>query len=341
MRRVHKKIPSFDEHSSKLIDQLESSGHYGTAQTYLKTRRSFIRFLNEYKLDSKIQMSDISAILIDSYNQYLRDRGLVRNTISFYNRVLRAMYNKAVYEYGMDDRHPFDHVYTGIDKTTSRAISERSIASMLSMDTRKNYSLTLSRDLFMFSYVMRGMPFVDMVYLKRSQINGSCITYTRRKTGATLRVRIEGEAARIISKYRVMYPKSEYLFPILERQDDTRLCCSDRKHYSRYCSALSLYNRNLKKLSSMAGIHERVSSYVARHSWASAARNIGSGMSVISAALGHNSEHTTRIYLSNLDSTLIDHANNKLVIRLRKYASNQKGQMLQMPVVSMKETSRR
>ena len=333
MRRVQKKIPSFDEHSSKLIDQLESSGHYGTAQTYLKTRRSFIRFLNEYKLDSKIQMSDISATLIDSYNQYLRDRGLVRNTISFYNRVLRAMYNKAVYEYGMDDRHPFDHVYTGIDKTTSRAISERSIASMLSLDTRKNDSLTLSRDLFIFSYMMRGMPFVDMVYLKKSQIYNGNIVYTRRKTGATLRVKIEGEAKRIISKYVSLNPNSDYLFPIL-------ICKhNDRRKYSRYCSALSQYNRNLKKLSSMAKVGESISSYVARHSWASAARNIGSGMSVISEALGHRSEHTTRIYLGNFDSTLIDHANMKLIVRLRKYASTRSDKPLEMPVVSMKETN--
>ena len=309
-------IPTFSDYSQCLIDRLKEEGRFGTSRTYSKTRASFLSFIKD------IRMSEIDRDTIRRYNRYLAGRGVIRNTLSFYNRVLRAMYNKALKEYGFADAHPFDSVYTGIDRTSSRAASEKSIAILATMDLPEVHdreALSLTRDMFLFSYVMRGMPFVDMVYLKKSQIKNGVMTYSRRKTGRTLRIKVEGEALFIINKYSQKNGGSEYVFPILDDHHGRKKTFMPEEAYLRYSSSLSLYNRNLRRLSSMAGIADRLTSYVSRHSWATAAQNIGSGVSVISAALGHSSERMTKIYLGNLNSVIIDDTNRKLLDRLDRY----------------------
>lgn len=116
------------------------------------------------------------------YNNYLRGRGVVRNTISFYNRVLRAIYNKALDEYGFPDLRPFSGVYTGVDRTQSRAVPAESISRLARADLGEDASSSLTRDIFVFSYCMRGMPFVDVAYLRKSQISGGYLTYSSRFT---------------------------------------------------------------------------------------------------------------------------------------------------------------
>ena len=243
----------------------------------------------------------------------------MRNTISFYNRVLRAVYNKAVREYGLNDCRPFRNVYTGVDRTCSRAVGENIVARLLSLDLGMDRGLSLARDLFIFSYSMRGMSFVDMAYLRKSQIRDGYLTYSRRKTGVTLRIRIEREALEIIRKYSTSGTNG-FLFPILgENRGATQT-------YLCYCSALSTYNRRLKRLAGLigTGTGERLTSHVARHSWATAARNTGSGVTVISEALGHSSERMTRIYLGNLDAGLVDEVNRRLLNRLQAGAGRTK-----------------
>ena len=309
-------VPTFGTYSLRLVEELREQGRFGTSLTYLKTRASFLSFITD------VRLSEIDPDMIQRYNRYLVGRGVVRNTLSFYNRVLRAMYNKARKEYHFDDARPFEGVYTGIDRTSSRAVSEKSIARLATMDlpeVRDRDALSLARDMFLFSYAMRGMPFVDMAYLKKSQIRDGVLTYSRRKTGRTLRIKVEGEALFIINKYSQKNSGSEYIFPILDALGGRRQTGTAEAAYVRYSSALSLYNRNLRRLSSLAGIAEHLTSYASRHSWATAAQNMGSGISVISAALGHSSERMTKIYLGNLNTVIIDITNRKLLDRLDKY----------------------
>ena len=303
--RKQKNLPGFGAYMLRLSTELEREGRLGTSRTYVKTRSSFLAYLG----GGDIPIKRIDARLVEDYNRHLRDNGLMRNTISFYNRVLRAVYNKAVREYGLSDCRPFRNVYTGVDRTCSRAVGENIVARLLSLDLEKDRGLSLARDLFIFSYSMRGMSFVDMAYLRKSQIRDGYLTYSRRKTGVTLRIRIEREALEIIKKYSSS-GRNGYLFPILgENQGATET-------YLCYCSALSTYNRRLKRLAELIGTGERLTSHVARHSWATAARNTGSGVTVISEALGHSSERMTRIYLGNLDASLVDEVNRKLMKRL-------------------------
>lgn len=285
----------------------------GTAQSYLKAKSSFLDFLLETNIGGteSIWIESIDNILIGRYNRYLLSRGLVRNSISFYNRVLRSIYNKAVKQYHLVDKRPFDQVYTGVDKTINRAIRESTIAKLLMLDLSYDKSLEMVRDLFVFSYAARGMAFVDIAYLKKANIHGDYISYCRKKTGARLEIKIESQIGRLIKKYT--NPNSRYVFPILDdiSSDD------EQEVYRHYQSKLASFNRKLKTLASMVDEPLKLTTYVARHSWATAARNTNIPMSIISEGLGHKSERTTRIYLASFDESLIDEANVKLLKRIR------------------------
>ena len=143
------------------IDELTNSNRLGTARNYRRALNSFMSFLGA----KDIPFSAVTESLIDEYNGFLIRRGVVRNTVSFYMRILRAVYNKSVRKYGIEQTYPFRHVYTGVDRTRQRAIDERFIAKLWRLDLTDAPSLSLARDLFIFSYCARGMAFVDMAYL--------------------------------------------------------------------------------------------------------------------------------------------------------------------------------
>lgn len=323
MKATSKTQICFFSYIDYLVQVLIMEGRVGTAQSYLKAKSSFLDFLLETNIGGteSIWIESIDNILIGRYNRYLLSRGLVRNSISFYNRVLRSIYNQAVKQYHLVDKRPFDQVYTGVDKTINRAIRESTIAKLLMLDLSYDKSLEMVRDLFVFSYAARGMAFVDIAYLKKANIHGDYISYCRKKTGARLEIKIESQIGRLIKKYT--NPNSRYVFPILDdiSSDD------EQEVYRHYQSKLASFNRKLKTLASMVDEPLKLTTYVARHSWATAARNTNIPMSIISEGLGHKSERTTRIYLASFDESLIDEANVKLLKRIRYL------------LVSMKETN--
>lgn len=286
------------------IDCLYHCNRYGTAKNYERTLHSFSQFLG-----NDIPLAAISEQLIDNYNAFLVQRGIVRNSVSFYMRILRAVYNKAVRRNLVKQINPFKNVYTGIDKTQKRAIDENLIAKLYKLNLPSGSSAELTRDIFIFSYCTRGMAFVDIAYLKKTNIHDGTIYYTRQKTGQLLSVKIEPIILKILLKYAVRTSDTPYVFPILKSSDTY-------ESYHQYRTAINIYNRRLKELSKRLSTNCRLSSYTARHSWATVARKHNAPISVISAGLGHTSENTTRIYLSSLENSAIDTVNQTIVSRL-------------------------
>ena len=282
------------------VEQLRASNRLGTAQNYEKTMRSFRRFLDHIRLP----ISALSEQVITDYNAFLIQRGLVRNSVSFYMRVMRAIYNKAVRQRLVEQQHPFTEVYTGIDHTRKRAVSESIITQLYRIELEPCSPLAMCRDIFIFSYCTRGMAFIDIAYLKRSDIQNGAICYARRKTGQLLTIRIEPCIQRIIDRYAD--PNSPYIFPILKTMEVAEA-------YEQYQYALNTHNRLLGRLSTMLGCGCRLTSYTARHSWATAARNHNVPISVISQGMGHTSEQTTQIYLTMLENSVIDEANRGII----------------------------
>lgn len=285
------------------IAMLRKTNRLGTARNYEKALNSFHTFLQ----GRDIHFSLISETLIESYNSWLIQRGIVRNSISFYMRILRAVFNKAVRQHIINGSHPFHDVYTGIDRTRKRAISESAIAMLYRLDLSCNSTLALARDLFIFSYCTRGMAFVDIAYLKKSNIQCGTICYSRRKTGQILYIKMEENIRKIIEKYSS--DEREYIFPIISSNDA-------KEAYKQYYRELNNQNRRLKELSAILMADFHLTSYTSRHSWATAARNHNVPISVISAALGHTSELTTQIYLKTLENSVIDEANRGIIEKM-------------------------
>lgn len=242
----------------------------------------------------------------------------MRNTVSFYMRILRAVYNRAVEQHLVAvHREPFRKVYTGVDKTRKRAIDENVILQLQQLDLNSHNHLRFARDMFVFSYGMRGMAFVDMAYLRKDNVIKETVVYSRRKTGQRLSVRIEPCIDAIIKRYSDASAKSPYIFPIITS-------FNREQAYLQYQSALGYYNHQLKQLAGMVGVSVPLSSYTSRHTWATAARKHNVPLAVISEGMGHTSEQTTRIYLASLDNSVIDQANQSLLSELNDNIFNKK-----------------
>jgi len=240
------------------------------------------------------------------YEASLKSYGVAMNTVSFYNRILRAVYNRAVEKEMTVQRYPFKHVYTGIDKTVKRAVPLKIIKRIKDLDLSFKSSLDFARDMFLFSFYTRGMSFIDMAYLKKKDLQNGILSYRRRKTGQQLFIKWEKSMQEIIDKY----PANEngYLLPIIK---------TDRNERLQYRNALRLVNNKLKEISVSIGLQAKLTMYVSRHSWASIAKSQNIPLSVISAGMGHDSENTTQIYLASLDNSTIDKANDLILKKLR------------------------
>ena len=301
---------SFTQFMGKEIRTLVFAGKPGTARNRQSALRSFSAFLG----DRDMPFSAFTEELVGEYDAWLAARGLSRNSRSFYLRILRVVYNKAVSCGLAEQTFPFGEVYTGVARTRKRAVREEVIARLLRADWSYSPALSLACDLFIFSYCMRGMPFIDMAYLKKSDIRGNFVRYFRRKTGQLLEVRLEPLPARIVRKYAGKTAAGPYVFPLLKTEETHHA-------YRQYQTALRYYNRQLKRLSALLKLDVELSSYTTRHSWATAARNHQVPISVISAGMGHTSEKTTRIYLASLENAVIDEANRKIVKELERTVS--------------------
>lgn len=272
-------------------------GKYKTAGNYISALRSFSAFLlQETGLDD-IDIGEIDHMLIQKYEFYLLNtRQITRNASSAYIRCLRATYNMAVEDDMAIDRKPFRKVYTGVDKTQKRALSRATLAAILQLNFRNNPRLEFYRDIFFFSFLARGMSFVDIAKLKVSNIIGGNIVYQRSKTGQRMTVKIDGQMGEIMRKYHKA--GSERIFPLI----------SDVYNPREYDTAIHKYNHALRQIAEHANLKTRLTSYAARHSWATIAYELNISMKIISAGMGHTSEKTTMIYLRAIRNEEIDDA---------------------------------
>lgn len=278
-----------------VIAKLKQNGRIRTAETYKSTLNSF----KQFRHDEDIMLDCVDSDVMEAFEAWHRNRGIRPNTFSFYARILRAVYNRAVEDGAIINRRPFRHVYTGVGKTIKRALPLEVVKKIKGMDLSLNASLDFARDMFMMSFYLRGMSFVDMAYLKKTDLRNGYITYRRRKTGQLLTIEWTSEMQSTLDKYAEN--ESDYLLPIIKSKGISERCAYRNVGYK--------INRSLKQISCALGLNVRLTMYVARHSWASAAKAKGIPLSVISAGMGHDSEATTQIYLASLDTSVVDNAN--------------------------------
>lgn len=278
-----------------LIAKLKHNGKVRTSETYKSALNSFKKF----RQGEDVMLDCITSETMEAYEAWHHKRGVAPNTISFYTRILRAVYNRAVEDDIIENRNPFRKVYTGVDKTIKRALALPVIKKIKTINLSHTPPLDFARDMFLMSFYLRGMSFIDMAFLKKTDLKNGYVTYRRRKTGQQLIIEWTKEMQMILNKYKEN--KSVYLLPIIRNPGTNERCTYHNASYN--------VNHNLKQVAQMIGITIPLTMYVARHSWASAAKAKGIPLSVISEGMGHDSETTTQIYLASLDTSIVDKAN--------------------------------
>lgn len=280
------------------IDRERQLGKERTAETYLAALNGFRKF----REGKDVMLDEIGGEMMENYQAWMKSNGLTANTISFYMRRMRATINRAIRKNIISDNRLFQNVFTGNGKTVKRALPANVIRQIREADLSAQPKLEFARDMFMLSFYLRGIAFVDMAYLRKTDLQNGILTYHRRKTGQRITIKWTKKMQDIVDKYP--NNSTQYLLPIITTEGNTR---------KAYLNAAHRINTQLKKLGEALNISTPLTFYRARHCWATVARNEGIALSVISEGLGHNNEKTTEIYLASLDTTVLDAANDRII----------------------------
>ena len=278
----------------------------GTKNNYTNAVNRFIEFRNHKDLT----FSQMTADMMEMYQAWLWNRGVGQNTVSFYLRTLRTLHHKAVEAGQATSNDIFAHVQTANVRTAKRAISVKDIRKIEKLDLPRGSSLDKARDMFLFSFYLRGMAFVDMAFLKKSDLKCGLVSYNRRKTHQNLNIEWIKPMQAIIDKYAEKTKDSPYMLPILTGKETSP--------YTQYRKVEYNTNYNLKKIGKMIGLKIPLTTYVARHTWASIALHMNIPIATISEGMGHNSYKTTQIYLESIDVATINEANKRIIRKILK-----------------------
>ena len=286
----------------KRIVELKKEQRNGTAHVYQSTLNGLKNFMN----GREITFSQLTPEWLALFEQKLLADQLKWNTISTYMRMLRSVYNQAL-ERGVATYVPrlFNKVHTGIDCPVKRAVSPEVICRLMTDRKPLPGKLAFSRDLFVLLFLLRGMPFVDLAFLRRCDLQGNVITYHRRKTSRKLTVVVGKEAMEIIQKYMYAIPDSPYLFPIIQNPG--------KDEYGQYARMLRLQNYRLTQVANILGIRDRLSTYTARHTWATTALRQNYNSSLICDAMGHSSVKVTETYFQPYRDDEVNRMNSSLI----------------------------
>lgn len=290
----------------KQIAKKEQMQCVGTKNNYTNAVNRFIEFRNQKDLT----FSQMTADMMEMYQAWLWNRGVGQNTVSFYLRTLRTLHHKAVEAGQATSNDIFAHVQTANVRTAKRAISIKDIRNIEKLELQIGSSIDKARDLFLLSFYLRGMAFVDMAFLKKSDLKCGMVSYNRRKTHQNLNIEWIKPMQAIIDKYAEQTKDSPYMLPILTGKETSP--------YTQYRKVEYNTNYNLKKIGKMIGLKIPLTTYVARHTWASIALHMNIPIATISEGMGHNSYKTTQIYLESIDVATINEANRRIIRKILK-----------------------
>lgn len=298
-------LKTVGEYYTELITEFEQTGKTGNRQVYKDSLNSIKTFA---KGKTNFLFSDIDLVWLNKYEKWLRSKGNKETTISVLFRTLRSAYNKAIQaNCTTKENYPFNEFKVSkFDVTTSkRAISKTDILRIKDIDlTNESESVQLARDLFIFSYLTGGINFTDIANLKPENIIDNRLTYTRQKTGKTISVQLSTDANRIIEVYQPICKTSGFLFPILKMK--THITAQSKQN--RIHKVLSKVDIDLKRIAILTGIQTNLTTYVARHSFATVLKYSGVNVALIGEILGHSDLATTQIYLDSFSNEQTDNA---------------------------------
>jgi len=290
-----------------ILKDLMKSGRTGSERYYKECRQSFFKFVQNKNLKFK----EFSPLLVSKYEVFLRERGNKPSGIAVRMRGLRSIYNKAINQ-GVVKKETYPFGLYKISKLKGepdkRALAIEDVLKIKNFDTSNFQHLINTKNYFLFSYYMGGINFIDMMKLTWDNVRNNRIKYVRSKTKANFDVTILPPVQDILNYYKKNLSQTNYIFPILLRNDLNPSQIENRK-----AKTLKQYNKELKELANLAGIDEKLTSYVPRHSFATILKQKGIPIEVISELMGHDSVSTTMKYLKYFDKKVIDKAMDSLL----------------------------
>jgi len=298
-----KRPASFTQYAKSQIERMNKAGRRGNALSYQTALNVFTSYLNK----DDILFSDITYKTLIKFREDHLAKGYTINGHNVYTRAIRAIYNKAKAEKVIKAiNNPFEGYSIKNTKTKKRAISRDDMIKIAEIELPPYSELWHARNIFMFSFHTIGMSYVDIANLKLENLVNGRIRYTRAKTKKEYSIAINNEITSIISRYIEGKEKSDFIFPIILREEK-------EEQYKDIRNSLKLYNKRLRNIGKMAEVDEHLTSYVSRHSWASIANFSNVPIGIISQGLGHDDIKTTQTYLADFKNSEIDTANTNLL----------------------------
>lgn len=282
------------------IGQKRQTGKESTADLY----RAVTNWLKQFTGGEGLEFGMITQLFVADFETFLESKGLKTNSVNTYLSNFRALYHSVANEYKKkikDD--PFANLKIKPQPTAKRALSRKVMEEIAGLKLEDKPELKVAADLSLFSFMACGMAFVDLVHLKAENIKEGEIIYNRQKTGTEIRIGITDGMKMILDKYR--QEGTPYFFPLLKDENGS---------YEDYKLLLKCQNEALKEIGQFLVEPIVLTTYRFRHTWASEALLCNTPMAVISQALGHTSEKTTRFYLALLNQSVMNKA-NKLIIK--------------------------
>ncbi|KIX20717.1 integrase [Flavobacterium sp. 316] len=289
------------------IDDFNTAGRTSNAKVYKDVYNSFYKFSK----NKSLVFREITPNSLDKYETFLRGNNNSNGGIGIKMRTIRALYNYAIKSGIVDVKYyPFNDFKISKFKAKGikKALRREDMRLMENVDTTKYPHLTNTRNYLVFSYYMGGMNFIDIMKLKWSNIEGEVIHYTRSKTKGRFKVKMLEPVKQIINYYKNQNRASDYVFPILLKDELTPMQIENRKH-----KTLRRYNKQLKEIAKIQGLSENVTSYVIRHSFATNLKFAGISSDLIGQSMGHTDVSITNSYLKEFDDEVIDNAMKKLL----------------------------
>lgn len=290
--------------------RLRERNKIGNAEVYKTMHNSIARYLGNSNLKDiteDIPFSRVDAEWLEKYEVWYLGRKNSINGLSVNLRTLRALFNKAIKETpSLKEYYPFGrHGYTiEHQKTKKRAIRQEDLKAIIDFVPQTDRQKR-AKDYFLISFFLMGASFIDLAYLKVSDIKKGRIAYIRRKTKKDYDIKIVAPLQAIFDKYLSGKSKDDYILPVIKSEDMAL-------QYRNVKEELQRYNRTMKEVSQLCGLETHITSYVSRHSYATISKYLGVPTAVISEALGHESEQTTQIYLDSFETDVLDKHNEMI-----------------------------
>ncbi|ADR20264.1 tyrosine recombinase [Marivirga tractuosa] len=299
-----KKDVQFYAYTTEWIEDLKNTGRKGYARTF----DDLIRELKIFTENKDFSFRELNYEFLKKFDTFYLSRGTTSlNSLAVYMRSIRVICNRAIKDGIMDEQqYPFKNYQIRTTPTAKRAIDFKYLEKIIELDLEPSNPLFHVRNYFLLSFYLQGRPFIDLVYLEKKFIKNGRLKFFRTKTNQPLDIKLSPQVQEIVDYYKTHNPDSDYILPVLTKENE-----ADKR--DQYQHALGNYNKKLKKLAKLVGIQESLTSYVARHSFATIANNMGLSVSAISQMLAHTSIKTTQVYLDKLKASQLDHFTDRII----------------------------